>query len=75
MAIVKHSNEVTVLVYADQSGEVYYRNQFNSPIDSSEAAIERWHKWLHVLNTAEQYPGLSEAITDIEVLYELIRPE
>jgi hypothetical protein len=71
--ILKDSNEITVLTYKDATGEVWYLNHFNSPIATNEAAIARWHKWLHILTIAEQYPGLSESIENIEVLYELVR--
>lgn len=73
MAIVKHCDEITALVFQDGSGKIYRRNDFNSPYVFKGESIARWHQWLHILETADQYPVLSKAIEDVELLYNIVR--
>ena len=73
MSIVRQSDEITTIIYQDDSGEVYRRNDFNSPYAFTANSVARWHNWLHILETAEKYPALDKAIQDVELLYNIVR--
>lgn len=73
MAIVNKSEEITTIIYEDGSGEIYFRNDFNSPYTFTGTNIVRWMKWLDVLKTAEAHPEFEKVIKDVELLYELVR--
>lgn len=73
MSIVNKSEEITTIIYEDGSGEIYRRNDFNSPYTFTGANIIRWMKWIDVLKTAEQHPEFEQVIKDVELLHELVK--
>ena len=56
MAIIKGSEEITVIIYKDGNGEVYFRNNIESPKVCSGETIVRWLMWLDVLERASKTP-------------------
>jgi hypothetical protein len=75
MSIVRQSDEITTIIYDDGSCEVYRRNDFNSPYQFKGDSVVRWHKWLHILETADKYPALSESIEAVELMYEIVKDQ
>jgi hypothetical protein len=75
MAIVKTSEEITTIVYTDDTAEVYRRNNINSPLKTSGPVVIRWLSWIDVLEQAEQCESLDEVLRHIELITNLTKSE
>ena len=75
MSLVRVSEEITTIILDDGSGHVYRKNDFNSPYRCKAETILRWHRWIQVLETADQYPELEKAIDDVELIYEMMKKQ
>jgi hypothetical protein len=73
MSIVNKSEEITTIIYEDGSGEVYRRNDFNSPYVYRGTTITRWMEWLDVLQKAENHPEFEKLLDEVETLYRIIK--
>lgn len=80
--LVKNITEIVVYESPDGGKTVYSResgtserNLIRMNDDPNSKLSNRIGRWVHILNLAQQHPGLEDLVTRAEVYYELIRSE
>ena len=70
--IYRDSYELVILLTPGGKASLYEPHAVRG-IESTEANIQRWRQWIHVINESEHNQALKLAIEQAELIYELSR--